>query len=68
MALLGHYRADEFNALETTLALMQQMEVTLLGLKQLRRYVGSGVGQEMVEMLIEEGETRLAEIKRKVIQ
>jgi hypothetical protein len=68
MALLGHYRADEFNSLETTLALMKQMESTLLGLKQLRRYVGKGPGQQMLESIVKEGETRLAEIKRKLIQ
>ena len=44
------------------------MEATLLGLKQLRCYVGSGAGQEMVELLIEEGEAKLVEIKRKLTQ
>lgn len=28
---------------------------TLLGLKQLRSYVGKGLGQQMLELLIEEG-------------
>jgi hypothetical protein len=60
--------ADEFNSLETILALIGQMEATLLGLKQLRGYVGKGVGQEILEMLIEDGETKLAEFKRKLIQ
>ena len=55
-------------ALETILGLIKQMEATLLGLKQLRSYVGGGVGQEMVELLIEEGEAKLAEIKQKLIQ
>jgi len=55
-------------ALETILGLIKHMEDTLLGLKQLRSYVGSGVGQEMVELLIEEGEAKLAEIKRKLIR
>ena len=44
------------------------MEATVLGLKQLRGYVGNGIGQEMLEVLIEEGEAKLAEIKRRVIQ
>jgi len=60
--------ADDLSSLETILMLIKQMEATLLGLKQLRSYVGSGVGQEMVELLIEEGEAKLAEIKRKVIE
>ena len=57
-----------FNSLETILALIKQMESTLLGLKELRSYVGQGLGQQMVESLIEEEETKLAEIKRKLIQ
>ena len=44
------------------------MEATVLGLKQLRGYVGNGIGQEMLEVLIEEGEAKLAEIKRRVIR
>jgi len=57
-----------FNSLETILALIKQMESTLLGLKELRSYVGQELGQQMVESLIEEEETKLAEIKRKLIQ
>jgi hypothetical protein len=68
MHCLGLDLADDLNSLETILALIKQMEATLLGLKQLRGYVGSGAGQEMVELLIEEGEAKLAEIKRKLIQ
>jgi hypothetical protein len=56
------------NSLETILALLKQMEATLLGLKQLRGYVGKGVGQQMLEVLIEEADAKLTEIKRKVIQ
>jgi hypothetical protein len=56
------------NSLETILALLKQMEATLLGLKQLRGYVGNGVGQQMLEVLIEEADAKLTEIKRKVIQ
>ena len=40
------------------------MEATLLGLKQLRSYVGKGLGQHMLELLIEEGETKLIEVRR----
>jgi hypothetical protein len=55
-------------SLDMILALMKQLESTLLGLKQLRGYVGQGVGQQMVEELIEEGENKLAELKRRLIQ
>lgn len=56
------------DSLDIILALMKQLESTLLGLKQLRGYVGQGVGQQMVEELIEEGENKLAELKRRLIQ
>ena len=52
---------------ETVGALMQQMESMLLGLQQMRGYVGSGVGKEMLEVLIQEAEVRLEELKRKLI-
>jgi hypothetical protein len=41
------------DSLEMTLALLRQLEATVLGLKQLRGYVGQGVGQLMVEELVE---------------
>jgi hypothetical protein len=56
------------DSLEMILALLRQLETTVLGLKQLRGYVGQGVGQEMLEELIEEGENKLTELKRKLIQ
>jgi hypothetical protein len=56
------------DSLEMILALLRQLEATVLGLKQLRGYVGQGVAQEMVEELIEEGENKLTELKRKLIQ
>jgi hypothetical protein len=56
------------NSLETILVLIQQLEAALLGLKQMRAYVVQGVEQEMLESAIVDNETRLAEIKRKVIQ
>jgi len=52
---------------ETVGALMQQMESMLLGLQQMRGYVGSGVGKEMLEVLIQEAEVGLEELKRKLI-
>jgi hypothetical protein len=56
------------DSLDIILALMKQLESTLLGLKQLRGYVGQDVGPQMVEELIEEGENKLAELKRRLIQ
>lgn len=55
-------------SLDTILALLKQMESTLLGLKQLRLFVGKGTGQQILEALIEEAEVNLAEVKRKMIQ
>ena len=55
---------DEF---ETVRAPMQQMEAVLLGLRQLRGYVGGGVGKEMVEVLIQETEVGLEQAKRNQI-
>jgi hypothetical protein len=58
---------DDYS-LETVLALINQLEAALLGLKQLRAYVVQGVEQQQLESVIEKSETKLAEIKRKVIQ
>ena len=68
MSFLSPPVTDDLNSLETVLALIKQMEDTLLGLKQLRIYVGKGAAQKMVALLIEEGEAKLAEIKRRVKQ
>lgn len=43
-------------SLEIILALLRQLEATLLGLKQLRGYVGQGVGKDVLAELIEEGD------------
>jgi hypothetical protein len=56
------------NCLETVLAIINQLEAALLGLKQLRAYVVQAVEQQRLESVIEKSETKLAEIKRKVIQ
>jgi hypothetical protein len=52
------------DSFDTILGLLRQLEATLLGLKQLRGYVGEGVGQEMLELLIEEAERKIAEVNR----
>lgn len=59
---------DDDSALDAILALLKQLEITLLGLQQLRGYVGKGAGQQILELLIQEAETNLAEIKRKLAQ
>jgi hypothetical protein len=44
------------------------MESIVLGMKLMRGYVGERLGKQMLESLIEEAETEIAEVKRKVIQ
>ena len=56
------------DSLDTILALIKQMEATLIGLRQLRGYVGPGVGEHMLQVLIDEMESGLSEVKRKLIQ
>ncbi len=56
------------NSLETILVLIKQLQSSLLELKQMRVYVVQGVEQQMLESAIQDNETRLAEIRRKVIQ
>jgi hypothetical protein len=46
---------------------LKQMEATVLGLKQLRSFIGKGSGQEMLDALIVEAEQTIAEIKRRVL-
>jgi hypothetical protein len=58
----------DLESVETILSLLKQMEDTLLGLQQLRLYVGKGIGQQMLEVLIEEAETQIAEVRRKLMQ
>ena len=36
----------------------KRTEATLLGMEQIRHYVGNGLGNEMLESLIEEGECK----------
>ena len=58
----------DLESVDTILTLLKQMEATLLGLKQLRLYVGKGIGQQMLEVLIEEAETKIVEAKGKLMQ
>jgi hypothetical protein len=59
---------DDLDVVDTILGLIKQLEATVLGLRQLRCYIGDGVGQEMLDGLIEEGEAKIAEVKRKLMQ
>lgn len=51
--------------LDNILDLIKQMESTLLGMQQLRHYT-QGVGHAMLEILIEEAERKLAEVKKRL--
>ena len=56
------------DSFDTILALIKQMEVTLLGLRQLQGYVRDDAGREMLTVLIEEVEAGLAQVRRRLIQ
>lgn len=57
---------DDFNALlGTVLACLKRMEVSLLGMKKMRRYLDEGPQKAMLESLIDEAESQIAELKRK---
>ena len=44
------------------------MESNLLGMRELRQYIDSNLGTEMLDPLIEEAELKIAEVKPKVMQ
>ena len=54
--------------IDTILLLIGKMETTTNGLQQLRGYMGTRIGEEMLEVLIQEAQAGLVEIKRKLIQ
>ncbi len=60
--------ADRLDAFTTLLECLKKMEATLLGMKQIRKYVGKGLGREMLDSLIEDADSQIAEVKRKLIQ
>jgi GNAT superfamily N-acetyltransferase len=60
--------SDRFDAFETVLECLKRMEAILLGMKQMREHVGRGLGKQMLDSLIEEADSQITEIKRKVIQ
>jgi hypothetical protein len=42
------------------------MESNLLGMRQLRQYIDSNLSTEMLDLLIEKAELKIAEVKRNV--
>lgn len=58
---------DVFDSLDIVIARLTLMETTLSGMRQLRPYVGSGFAMKTLDSLIEEGESQLAEIKRRFL-
>jgi len=60
--------SDPFDAFETVLEYLKRMEAILTGMKEMREYVGTGLGKEMLSSLIEEGESQIMDIKHRVIE
>lgn len=56
-----------FNELDIAMTSLNIMESTLLGMKQLRPYLGNRFSREMLDSLIQEAESQIAEIKQSVI-
>lgn len=65
---VSEYQMNQFDSFDAMLALIKRMEATVLGLHQLRSYVGDGAGQEIVGELIKEAESNLEEVKRRIVQ
>lgn len=51
------------DSLDAALDLMRQLETLLLGLRQVRAYVGNGVGLRMLDEVIKDAERTLAEVR-----
>jgi hypothetical protein len=54
--------------IDLVLECLKIMESTLLGLKQLRELTPKGLNRAMFDSLINEAESQIAEVKRKVMQ
>ena len=62
---------DKFNSLDAHFGLPEknkQMESNLLGMRELRQHIDSNLGTEMLDLLIEEAELKIAEVKRNLMQ
>lgn len=64
---LTQRKAYQFHPFEVVLECLRRMETTLISLKEMRGFVGRGIGNEMLEVLIEETELQIAELKRRVV-
>jgi hypothetical protein len=51
---------NDSDPLDMVMACLKQMESTVLGLRQLRSFIGKGSGQEMLDALIVEAEEQIA--------
>ena len=60
------FTGDRLEYLEIIIASLKVMESTLLGMKQVRQYVGEGVATEILDSLIRESESEISAIKRRV--
>jgi hypothetical protein len=61
-------RNSSLDSLEILMACLKQMEAMVLGLKQLRNYVGTDIASRMLAILIEETEAKIVEIKQRITQ
>jgi hypothetical protein len=57
----------ERERLDLKMTSLKVMESTLLGMKELRPYLGDGSSREMIDTLIQEAELQITGIKRHVI-
>jgi len=56
------------DSLDIVMVSLKIMESTVLGMKQLRPFVGRDVATEMLDSSIQEAELQITEIKRRVIK
>ena len=60
---MAHY----ISSLAIVILLMKQMEKTVVGLRHLRDCVPADLNLESLDSVIEEGEARIADAKRKLV-
>jgi hypothetical protein len=58
---------DRFDSLEIVMSNLRVMESTLLSMRQVRLHAGKGLAIQMLDSLIRESESKIAEIKRRMI-
>jgi hypothetical protein len=66
VCLQNRFLPDSFDSLEIVMASLNLMESTLLGVRRVRQYVGAGIATKMLDLLIQEGDSQVSAIKRKV--